>query len=232
MKLRKVFLLIAALLCCTGCADQTEQAASEPGAVTVPVMELTLPQQLTESDLIRQGVEITYADDFLGRRIRDIDGDFAGFPIENDTDAMKAVASLSDLLGCKDVYDELRIYRKSEDSDFCHYFFVQYYKGLPINSHRTNLHVRADSKRVIDLQNSYFPDLDLNTEPDVSAEAAKKAASASLPGSEFGTPELIILVHGNTPQLVWNFLGTKGEEVQTDAHTGKVLYAFNGIYED
>ena len=228
MKRSRILILLSAmLLCCSGCARNSAPDSSV--SETTPVIRAELPQQLTAAELEQQGIVLEYDSD---DRIKDIDGDFAGFPIENDTDAMQAVASLSDLLGCKDVYDELRIYRKSEDPDFCHYFFVQYYKGIPINSHRTNLHVRADSKRVIDLQNSYFPDLDLNTEPDVSAEAAKEAASASLPGSEFGTPELIILVHGNTPQLVWNFLGTKGEEVQTDAHTGKVLYAFNGIYED
>ena len=230
MKRSRILILIfAMLLCFTGC---TRNSASGPSAAeTTPVIQADLPAQHTAAELEQKGIVLTYINT-SDNRIEDIAGDFAGIPIETDTDAMQAVASLSDLLGCKDVYDELRIYSKSESSDFCHYFFVQYYKGVPINSHRTILHVRADSKRVVSLQNSYFPNLSLSTEPDVSANAAKDAASAELPNHRFGTPELIIRVEQETPHLIWYCCSDDNATADIDAHTGKVLYAFNGIYDD
>ena len=149
----------------------------------------------------------------------------------SEEDAMQAIAAISDLLGCKNVYDELRLYTVSSSAGLTHYYFQQNYNGVPINSHRTILHVRDESHHIIDLQNSYFSEIELNTVPDISAEDAKKAAEEALPDCTLTElPELTITVKGDTPYLIWNYNGSGDAEI--DAHTGRVLYAFNGEIED
>lgn len=74
-------------------------------------------------------------------------------------------------------------------------------------------------------------EIELNTVPDISAEDAKKAAEEALPDCTFTElPELTITVKGDTPYLIWNYNGSGDAEI--DAHTGRVLYAFNGEIED
>ena len=216
------------LLCFTGCAAKTEQPETSAAA---PVMELTLPKQLTESELIDRDIQFTYTVGPLGRTIDSIEGDFTGKPVETEEDAMQAIAAISDLLGCKNVYDELRLYDVSSGFGLTHYFFQQNYNGVPINSHRTILHVRDESHCILELQNSYFPAIELNTVPDISAEDAKKTAEEALPDCTFTElPELTIMVNGYTPYLIWNYQDNGDAEI--DAHTGRVLYAFNGEIED
>lgn len=217
------------LLCFTGCAAKSEQA----GAPAAPMTELTRPKQLTESELIDRGIQFTYTIGPLGKSIDNIEGDFTGKPVENDEDAMQAIAAISDLLGCKDVYDELRLYTVTSSGGLTHYYFQQNYNGIPINSHRTNLHVRDESHRIIFLQNSFFPDIELNTDPDISAKDAKKTAEKAVPDRKFTEkPQLEITVNGEAAFLIWDFESDDGGTAKIDAHTGEVLYAFNGAIGD
>ena len=217
------------LLCFTGCAAKSEQA----GAPAAPMTELTRPKQLTESELIDRGIQFTYTIGPLGKSIDNIEGDFTGKPVENDEDAMQAIAAISDLLGCKDVYDELRLYTVTSSGGLTHYYFQQNYNGIPINSHRTNLHVRDESHRIIFLQNSFFPDIELNTDPDISAKDAKKTAEKAVPDRKFNEkPQLEITVNGDAAFLIWDFESDDGGTAKIDAHTGEVLYAFNGEIGD
>ena len=230
MKCSKLLILCGMmLLCFPGCAAKSEQP--ETSAAAVPMTELTLPKQLTESELIDRGIQFTYTVGPLGNTIDSIEGDFTGKPVESEEDAMQAIAAISDLLGCKNVYDELRLYTVSSSAGLTHYYFQQNYNGVPINSHRTNLHVRDESHCILELQNSFFPEIELNTVPDISAEDAKKIAEEALPDCTFTElPELTITVNGDTPYLIWNYNGSGDAEI--DAHTGRVLYAFNGEIED
>ena len=217
------------LLCFTGCAAKSEQA----GAPAAPMTELTLPKQLTESELIDRGIQFTYTIGPLEKSIDNIEGDFTGKPVENDEDAMQAIAAISDLLGCKDVYDELRLYTVTSSGGLTHYYFQQNYNGIPINSHRTNLHVRDESHRIMFLQNSFFPDIELNTVPDISAKDAKKTAEKAVPDRKFNEkPQLEITVNGDAAFLIWDFESDDGGTAKIDAHTGEVLYAFNGAISD
>lgn len=235
MKRSKLLILCGMmLLCFTGCAAESKQPqSSQAGAPAAHMTELTLPKQLTESELIDRGIQFTYTVGPLGKRIEDIEGDFTGKPVETEEDAMQAIAAISDLLGCKDVYDELRLYTVTTNSGLTHYYFQQNYNGIPINSHRTNLHVRDESHRIIDLQNSYFPAIELNTVPDISAKDAQKTAEKAVPDRKFNKkPQLEITVNGDAAFLIWAFESDDGGTARIDAHTGEVLYAFNGEIGD
>ena len=232
MKRSKLLILCGMMLFCfPGCAAKSEQP--ETSAAAVPMTELTLPKQLTERELIDRGIQFTYTDGPLGKSIDSIEGDFTGKPVETEEDAMQAIAAISDLLGCKNVYDELRLYTVSSSAGLTHYFFQQNYNGVPINSHRTILHVRDESHCIIDLQNSFFPDIELNTVPAISAKDAQKTAEKAVPDRKFNKkPQLEITVNGDAAFLIWDFESDDGGTARIDAHTGRVLYAFNGEIED
>ena len=231
MKRSKLLILCGMmLLCFTSCAAAQ---SSQAGAPAAPMTNLTRPKQLTESELIDRGIQFTYTVGPLGKSIENIEGDFTGKPVETEEDAMQAIAAISDLLGCKDVYDELRLYTVTSGSGITHYYFQQNYNGIPINSHRTNLHVRDESHRIFYLQNSFFPDIELNTVPDVSAKDAKKTAEKAVPDRRFNKkPQLEITVNGDAAFLIWDFESDDGGTARIDAHTGEVLYAFNGAIDD
>ena len=140
MKLHKGFFIIAALLFCTVCAS----------AVTSLSASANLPAQHTAEELEQQGIVLEDSK-ISGKPFLWIDGDFAGFPIRNENDAVQAVASVSELFGCTNFNQELRYTRSLTGLGFTHYYFRQYINGIPVTSDRTVLTVDADTQTVNDL---------------------------------------------------------------------------------
>lgn len=225
MKRSMILMLAGAmLLSCAGCAGAES---------TQPAANLTLPEQLTAEDLEKKGIEISY-----NANLRDapgsVYGQFVDFRIGDEQDALQALAALSGLLGCKDFYDEIRFYRKNTEPDFTHYIFAQYYHDIPFSSHRIILHVKNETQTVISLSSGYIPDVEINTVPDISAKDAKKKAEDAVPNRDFPeAPEPVLMYLENEVHLVWLCQNdANGAAAWIDAHSGEVLYAFNGERPD
>ena len=74
---------------------------------------------------------------------------------------------------------------------------------------------------------------ELNTVPDISATDAAKTAEKAVPDRKFNKkPQLEITVDGDAAFLIWDFESDDGGTARIDAHTGEVLYAFDGEIED
>ncbi len=214
--MKRYLKICAAALLLTGCAG-TEQH--------------DLPPQLTEEMLRQRGVTIEQGAD---GRVLYLTGSFSDEPINDENDAEKAVAALSDYLGCENVYDELRFENVKTRVGLDIYTFQQYYEGLPVDGASVTLSAKTDTHLTDNLRSSYAAGIQLDTKPQFSKAAAKKAAKEALPGAkDLGSPVLAVdTAYGGTFRLIWTVGGDRGERIDIDANTGEVLYAFDGAIPD
>lgn len=205
----------AALLLLTGCTE----GSSDPGICFTGEM----PAQLTRSDLDRMQVQYTEEDG----SITEIKGAFVSFPIESSEDAFRALASVSELFGINDFGSEMRLVYSTDSTSACNYFFAQYVGDVPVAGIRTVLYADPVSHAVRRVHNSYLPDLQIDTEPKLSAKDARNKAEEICKADAEGKPELLIIIWQSTPTLVW-YVETDGaapSAVYLDAQSGEVVEA-------
>ncbi len=205
----------AALLLLTGCAE----SSSDPGICFTEEM----PAQLTRSDLERMQVQYTEEDGI----VTEIKGAFVSFPVETGEDAFRALASVSELFGINDFGSEMRLVYSTDSTSACNYFFAQYVGDVPVAGIRTVLYADPVSHAVRRIHNSYLPDLQIDTEPKLSAMDARKKAEEICKADAEGKPELLIIIWRSTPTLVW-YVETDGaapSAVYLDAQSGEVVEA-------
>lgn len=206
----------AALLLLTGCTE---------GSSSGQAIRFTgeMPAQLTRSDLDRMQVQYTEEDG----SITEIKGAFVSFPVETGEDAFRALASVSELFGIRDLSSEMRLVYSTDSSSACNYFFAQYVGDVPVAGIRTVLYADPGSHAVRRIHNSYLPDLQIDTEPKLSAKDARNKAEEICKADAEGKPELLIIIWQSTPTLVW-YVETDGaapSAVYLDAQSGEVVEA-------
>lgn len=206
----------AALLLLTGCTE---------GSSSGQAIRFTgeMPAQLTRSDLDRMQVQYTEEDG----SITEIKGAFVSFPIESSEDAFRALASVSGLFGIRDFGSEMRLAYSTDSTSACNYFFAQYVGDVPVAGIRTVLYADPGSHAVRRVHNSYLPDLQIDTEPKLSAKDARNKAEEICKADAEGKPELLIIIWQSTPTLVW-YVETDGaapSAVYLDAQSGEVVEA-------
>ena len=223
---RSIILILAGtlLLSCTGCGD-TDNGSKGPAK--------QLPKQCTAAELEQKGIGITY-ESGSADTLHALDGPFIDTKITNEEEALQAVASLSDMIGCKDFYDEIRLYTVDSSMGFTHYIFAQYYEDIPFMTHRIILHVNEETQMIEYLTSAYIPEVNVSTKPDISTEDAKLKAEEAVPDHKFtNEPELALITKNKTSYLIWACSDqTKEAFAWIDAHSGEVLYSDNGERTD
>jgi hypothetical protein len=162
-----------------------------------------------------------------------IQGNFTDFKIESEEDAFKALASIADVIGCKDIDNEIQFYKSAGNSEDYSYVFHQHYKGLRTNSYIL-LQVKNDTKEIETLYCNYFPEINVDMTPTFTVEQVKeyvemepeKRAGEDLTNyGAYEEPELIISMDREEPRLAWMVRFTEGEVkyIIMDAHTGELI---------
>ena len=167
---------ILAVLCCTallcGCSDSSSSSSvKETIASTEPETEAATSsakyKQLTLDDINSKAEVVKHEGDYIR-----ILGHFTDFKIEDKDDAFKALASISDIIGCKDIDNEIRFYESGWNPESCVYTFHQYYKGLRTNSYIT-VDVKNETKEIEELSCRYNPELNVDITPTFTVEQVK-----------------------------------------------------------
>ena len=220
---RVILVAAAAMLLLTGCTPNNTNSSTN----STPH---ELPPQITQEMLTQRGVKVEQ--DSSGTVLY-LTGSTQDAPVENADDAMQAVASLSDLLCCGDVYNELRFEAVQTRVGLDVYMFQQYYADLPVEGCGLTLTANADTHQIDSIRSSYAAGIQLNTEPSLSASDAKKAAKKELPRADgLHKPQLAVANRNGDFRLIWLIEGEDSERLELDANTGEVLYAFDGAFPD
>lgn len=214
--MKRIIVLGAACLSVflTGCSHQ-KHAPADIGDI----------QQIS-LDSMPESVSVQYNSDGL---IETIEGDFAGFSINSEDDAYRALASVSSLMQCSDFRNEMRITNVEESPANIVYDFRQYYNDLCVDGDVTSLFVNKETGEIRRLKNTYVPGISIDTTPKFSENDLRKLISDRY-GSEIdGKPELAVLfvyaAVSDEPVLIWKANLKNGDisSVAVNAENGEVL---------
>ena len=110
-----------------------------------------------------------------------------------------------------------------------HVSFVQRHDGVRVFGAEVKVHFNRDG-RIVALNNTSVPDLQLDTQPAISAQRALAAALATGRATDLddapGTPELVVYTGGDAPALAYRVvLTTEGPTLEffVNAKTGAVI---------
>jgi Zn-dependent metalloprotease len=123
--------------------------------------------------------------------------------------------------------NDLSLVRSFESPMGRHFVFDQNYQGVPVYGAETSVHFNQEG-RVVALNNSYLPNINVNVKPSVSLEGALDIARLELPGSDLSEAgsNLVIYAFNNSYSLAWNVVvptSRRTWEIFIDAHSGAVL---------
>ncbi len=225
---------ILAVLCCTallcGCSDSSSSSVKETTASTETETEAATSsakyKQLT-LDEIKSKAEVRNREDGT----IDIEGNFVDFRIEDKDDAFKALASLSDIMGCKDIDNEIRFYKSRWSPKGVGYSFHQYYKGIRTNS-EIAVYVDNENKEIAYTSCGYYPELQIDLTPTFTLEQVKEYLAlkpeerdCKHEWDKYEEPELMIFMDDVEPRLGWmiRFIDGEVSYLILDAHTGEYI---------
>ncbi len=225
---------ILAVLCCTallcGCSDSSSSSVKETIASTETETEAATSsakyKQLTLDEINSKAEVVNHEGDYIR-----ILGHFTDFKIENEEDAFKALASISDIIGCKDIDNDIRFYKSGWNQESCVYCFNQYYNGLRTNSYIT-VDVKNETKEIVELSCRYNPELNVDITPTFTLEQVKAYLALKPEEREckdlwdkYEEPELMISMDHEEPCLGWmiRFIDAEISYLILDAHTGEYI---------
>ncbi|MDO4862562.1 MAG: hypothetical protein Q4A05_00225 [Ruminococcus sp.] len=167
-------------------------------------------------------------------RVREIEGKVSSTPVNNKDDALTVIRELADIIGCDDPQGELRYSETNPCDGGFNYVFEQYYRDVPVR--RGSVSIAADEDgNTTRLYNSYIENVNIATEPKISADDAVKLAKRKYSCDTRDEPELIIIETGrNSIYLTWDAKLDRSnypDEAFIDAQSGTVLVE-DGPVED
>lgn len=131
-----------------------------------------------------------------------IDGAFSGKAIKNEDDALNSLGDIKSIMGFENVNDEFSFYQKNEYDGNTFYRFQQNYKGLEVFG--KNIIVVAENNKTSALSNDYEPGIDIDIEPELTAEDAINVVSAGVEDAQNVESEgLCIYANDTDPTLVY-----------------------------
>ena len=152
-------------------------------------------------------------------------GSIIDFTVDSPEEALLAIHGMHKLIGCENVFEELKIDHIIKD-DTCYYFvFNQVHNSVPVKG--VMLTLTTDLEGNTNGFINYYVPIDISTDPAID----KDAAIAAIGDYEqiYGT-ELLITVDGENATLIWEIKYTKAGEAFTysanvDAQTGKLIWS-------
>ena len=226
---------ILAVLCCTallcGCSDSSSSSVKETIASTETETEAATSsakyKQLTLDEVKSKAEVRNHEDGSI-----DIKGNFVDFRIEDKDDAFKALASISDIIGCKDIDNEIRFYKSKWSPQGVGYSFHQYYKGIRTNS-EIIVYVGNENKELELLTCAYYPEFQFDLTPTFTLEQVKEYLAlkpeerdCKYIWDKYEEPELIISFFEGDVRLGWmiRFIDGETSYLVLDAHTGEFIF--------
>ena len=221
-------LLVAVAAACTiaaGCASEgTDSSAPVPRVNTVSELDIA---KLNGGNMPR--TSYYYGTD----RIREIDGKVSNTLVNNKDDALTVVRELADIIGCHDPLGELKYSMTNPMDGGFNYVFEQYYSDIPVRKGYVSIAADADGNTTR-LYNGYIENVNIATEPKISAGDAVKLAKRKYSCDTKDEPELIIIQGRDDIYLTWDVKLNRNnypDEAYIDAHNGAVR-AENGPNDD
>ena len=167
-------------------------------------------------------------------RIREIEGKVSSRSVNNKDDALTVVRELADIIGCHDPLGELRYSVTNPCDGGFTYVFEQYYRDIPVRDGSVSISADADGTTTR-LNNCFIENVNLATEPKISADDALKLAKEKYGCDTKDEPALIIIETGRySIYLTWDVKLDRSnypDEVFIDALNGTVQ-AENGPIDD
>ena len=167
-------------------------------------------------------------------RIREIDGRVSSTLVKNKDDALTVIRELADIIGCHDPLNELKYSEMNLLDGGFNYVFEQYYRDIPVRRGYVSIAADADGNTTR-LHNYFIENVNIATEPKISAEDAVKLAKNKYSCDTKDEPELIIIQTGKDGiYLTWDVKLDRNnypDEAYIDAQVGAVR-AEDGPIED
>lgn len=209
------FLAAAALV--TGCSSNENNGSAEVKRVdTVSVIDL---EKLNDGN----SFQISYYYDT--DRVREISGKLSRNLVKNKEDAFILVRELADIIGCTDPLNELEFSAMEIRDGGWIYVFDQYYNAVPVRKGSVSILTDADGNTT-HLYNNFIENVNIATEPKISAEEAAKLAMEKYGCDTKDEPKLVIIETGRESiYLTWDVKLKRSnypDEAYIDALNGTV----------
>ncbi len=214
--MKKFFLILSALVMIVSVVSCKKEESSDNESDT----DYTI---ITMDDLKAingDNLEIEY--DF--GRIEYIDGEIAYFPVTDKDKAYEAFMGIAELLGIENtedfVYNENASHENPNGLNV--YYFQQYYKGINIYGAYVHITVSPQHTEWTLTYSGYIPNLDIDTEPQISEEEAIERAESKYNTTVRGNPKLVI----SDKKLAWDMELSDSEtyRIIMRADNGEVIY--------
>ena len=159
-------------------------------------------------------------------------GSIIDFTVDSPEEALLAIHGIHKLIGCENVFEELKIDHIIKD-DTCYYFvFNQVHNSVPVKGVMLTL--------ITDLEGNtngfvnYYVPIDISTDPAIDKDAAVTAIGDY---EKIFSEELMIDVNGEEATLIWEISYSKAGEMFTytakvDAQTGKLIWSGQNVIVD
>ena len=159
-------------------------------------------------------------------------GSIIDFKVDSPEDALLAIHGIHKLIGCENVFEELKIDHIIKD-DTCYYFvFNQVHNSFPVNG--IMLTLTTDLEGNTNGFINYYVPIDISTDPAVDKDAAIAAIGDY---EKIFSEELMIDIDGEKATLIWKSEYSKAGEAITysakvDAQTGKLIWSRQNVIVD
>lgn len=159
-------------------------------------------------------------------------GSIIDYKVDSPEEALLAIHGMHKLIGCENVFEELKIDHIIKD-DTCYYFvFNQIHNSVPVKG--VMLTLTTDLEGNTNGFINYYVPINISTDPAVDKDAAITAIGDY---EKIFSEELLIAVDGENATLIWEIQYSKAGEMFTysakvDAQTGKLIWSGQNVIVD
>ena len=168
--------------------------------------------------------DITVSDN---NEVSQIFGKLSETDVNTNSDALKVIDEISDLLGINDTYSDLRFESCINSLYNDIYSFKQYYKGLEMVNSYVTVIVNKNTREPKCINNTYKTDFSIGIEPQITDAQALEIAKASCEDYMGSAPRLVIYTgEDDVTSLAWECNAdtlTTGK-IYVDAINGNILF--------
>ncbi|MCL2109513.1 MAG: hypothetical protein FWH20_09255, partial [Oscillospiraceae bacterium] len=180
-------------------------------------------EKMTWEDLVEMNDEEIRITENRNGNINRLGGNLSQSSVHSIEDAFAFIESVSDIIDISNNESELRLNNFSDNN----IDFNQYYKDIRVQNAIVRVFIDVETGIVKSLMNSFAPNIDMDINPNISAEEIKQIILIEHGINVIGEPELIIrydLTSDPNLRLAWLINEKMDGEICIDANTGEVVY--------